>query len=281
MFKRQAVYDRLDQTLNRQEETKGENYLQAYDNYLSEEQRKEVDAEVEMLVAPYSKINATDAAVYVSPRLYRQMMHATGNWGPVQDAAFAYLEQGQDALSDPKDFGKALADLMRPLKMVYFGTTLDTELAISTPVFDKMAVFPLFKAICTGDNKALYDRMHDEKLGRVDMYCFESAVKVGGHEKHKTYKTEKSTNAAGETVETRVLDTDSLFKKSTSRVVDNGTIEKMSLTDECITTSIQDLKNIRLQLNTEMHAHETRGLGTQFAKQAIVNVGSEEMYQVR
>ena len=71
--------------------------------------------------------------------------------------------------------------------MVYFGDHRDSQLNLNIPVFDKMAMFPMFKVLAKGDNRLLYERMNNEELGTIDMLTFESAVKVGGRQKYQTY----------------------------------------------------------------------------------------------
>nr|DAH51611.1 MAG TPA: hypothetical protein [Caudoviricetes sp.] len=71
--------------------------------------------------------------------------------------------------------------------MVYFGNHELSKLGLNVPVFDKMAIFPMFRVTSKADNYKLYQRMNDEKLGTIDMLTFESAVKVGGRKKYKPY----------------------------------------------------------------------------------------------
>jgi hypothetical protein len=48
---------------------------------------------------------------------------------------------------------------------------------VQVPYYNKMALFPLFKCICTGNMAKIFDKMKSEN---VDMLCIKSAVKVGG-----------------------------------------------------------------------------------------------------
>ena len=46
---------------------------------------------------------------------------------------------------------------------MFFGERDIVDLKRSVPIFDKMAMFPVFPIFATGDMKAVYDRMVDEK----------------------------------------------------------------------------------------------------------------------
>jgi hypothetical protein len=91
-------------------------------------------------------------------------------------------------------YAKALRASIKPLKMMYFGDHFDEVSDINVPVFDKMALFPMFKILANADNKYLYDRMNNEQLGTIDMLKFESSTKVGSTmDKLKVYKDNRNT----------------------------------------------------------------------------------------
>lgn len=54
------------------------------------------------------------------------------------------------------------------------------------PIFNKMAIFPLFKVLATGDLRVLYDRMNDVN-NPIDMFTTKSAVKVGNIKEYDFY----------------------------------------------------------------------------------------------
>ncbi|UVX70355.1 MAG: hypothetical protein [Bacteriophage sp.] len=117
-----------------------------------------------------------------------RIMKALGNWSDEIEEAYRIME-GEDEswLNDPVKYAKTTSALINPLKMVYFGDHRDSQLNLNIPVFDKMAMFPMFKVLAKGDNRLLYERMNNEELGTIDMLTFESAVKVGGRQKYQTY----------------------------------------------------------------------------------------------
>ena len=112
-------------------------------------------------------------------------MKALGQWSDAIEEAYNIMEGDDESwMNDPVEYAKTSAALINPLKMVYFGDHKDDKLNLNIPVFDKMAIFPMFKVLAKADNRLLYDRMNNEELGVIDMLTFESAVKVGGRQKY-------------------------------------------------------------------------------------------------
>ena len=64
------------------------------------------------------------------------------------------------------------------MKYMAFGTRFNEVPGLGIPYFNKMALFPLFKSVATGDMKKLYDRM-TEPGNEIDMVLFDSSVKAG------------------------------------------------------------------------------------------------------
>ena len=246
----------------------------AFYNTLNEWQKKFVDKQVEDSVSPYTyardedgnidktkggNINQSDAAVYIRPAMYMRIMKALGKWSPEIEEAYRIME-GEDEswMNDPVEYAKTMAALAQPLKMVYFGDHRHLKTNLNVPIFDKMAMFPLFKAFARADNRLLYKRMNNEQLGTIDMLVFESAVKVGGSNKWKPYLD--STN---ETFNVEDLNKPSYHKSGKG-------------TDLPVYT--QDIRNLRLQLNTDPHAHTDRAFGTQAIKICLSNLVDSRTY---
>jgi hypothetical protein len=120
--------------------------------------------------------------------------------------------------------------------MVYFGNHNLTKLGLNVPVFDKMAIFPLFKVMAKADNYHLYQRMNNDELGTIDMLTFESAVKVGGRQKFVPYKDAENSR----------FNTEDLNKPSTSTVIGETNFEGLDTDNSKLPTYIQDLRNLRL-----------------------------------
>lgn len=205
------------------------------------------------------EINQSDAAVYIRPALYRKIMKALGNWSDAIEEAYNIME-GEDEswMNDPVLYAKTTAALINPLKMVYFGDHRNAKLNLNIPVFDKMAMFPMFKCLCKADNRHLYDRMNNEELGVIDMLTFESAVKVGGRKKYSAYNDP----------ENKSFNMEALNKPSYNKTNKEGDLPVF----------YQDISNLRLQLNTDPHEHKDRSFGTQAVKICLGNVLDDRSY---
>lgn len=211
-------------------------------------------------------INQADAAVYIRPAFYKRIMQALGEWSPEIEEAYNILESNQDVLGNPELYAKALKASIKPLKMMYFGDHFDEVSDINVPVFDKMALFPMFKILANADNKYLYDRMNNEQLGTIDMLKFESSTKVGStRDKLKVYKDNRNTQ----------LNIEAINSPSTTVINQDTVVERLN---GGLTTKVQDIKQLRLQLNTEPHEHTDRSFGTQAVKICIGNVVDDRHY---
>lgn len=211
-------------------------------------------------------INQANAAVYIRPAFYKRIMQALGEWSPEIEEAYNILESNQNVLGNPELYAKALRASIKPLKMMYFGDHFDEVSDINVPVFDKMALFPMFKILANADNKYLYDRMNNEQLGTIDMLKFESSTKVGStRDKLKVYKDNRNTQ----------LNIEAINSPSTTVINQDTVVERLN---GGLTTKVQDIKQLRLQLNTEPHEHTDRSFGTQAVKICIGNVVDDRHY---
>lgn len=194
-------------------------------------------------------INQADAAVYISPQMYKDIVEMLGEWSPEVSQAYDLMESDTDWLNDPKAYEEALQTLIKPLKMMYYGQSLVPELNIQVPIFDKMAMFPMFKVLATGDNKVLYERMtaSGEYASQkpIDMVAFGSAVKAGSRAPLSFYTDHTNTQI--------------------------NDLSKMSVFS-------QDFRFLRRQLVTDPHHAERQMLGTQVAKAAVSNLVLERIY---
>lgn len=242
---------------------------------IKKDARESIEKSVLRQIAAYGvnkqgegNINQADAAVYIRPDFYKRILKSLGEFSPEVEKAFDLMESDQDWLSDPVLYQQSLQTLIKPLKMVYFGNHDLSKLGLSVPVFDKMAIFPMFKVLCKADNSHLYQRMNNSELGNIDMLCFESAVKVGGRNKFQPYLD----------AENKQFNIEALNKPSTSTVIDGVVNEIPQVGNQNLQTYVQDMKNLRLQMNTDPHEHTDRSLGTQFAKTALSNLEKKRMY---
>lgn len=191
-------------------------------------------------VAGYGEgINVADAAVYVTPEFYARMMRSIGMWGPEIAEAYRILtepanETERNWESQAEAYTKVMKASYKPLKYMAFGRRIENGLSV--PYFNKMALFPLFESVATGDIRKLYERMTDTE-NPIDMVLFESAVKAGS-------------------------------KNPLSWKDKDGKVNDLSK----FTTYKQNMRYLRQQLATDPHTHEEQMAGTQMLKVALANL---------
>lgn len=226
-------------------------------------------------VAGYKKeINVADAAVYISPKMAENLLRMRGVWSYDIKRAFDILTNPETAdkwESDPNLYAQANKVVLNAMKYVAFGTRFDEIPGLGIPYFNKMALFPLFKSIATGDIRKLYDRM--TAPGReIDMVMFNSAVKAGSRNPVKPYRQAKDSEIElkdGQTILTAEL-TEQLSDDQAFRPNDY---------DKLVTYK-QPYKYIRQQLETNPHTHEEQMLGTQFMKVNLSNLRDDDVYGI-
>lgn len=219
-------------------------------------------------------INVADAAVYISPNMTRDLLRMRGVWSPEIKKAFEILTNEDTANlwdSDPKLYAEANKVILNAMKYMAFGTRFNEIPGLGIPYFNKMALFPLFKSIATGDIKALYDRMIDPSKP-VDMVLFDSAVKAGSRSPMKFYRVAKDSEIElrdGQTV---------LSAKVTDELINE---EGNTLNDfNNLVTYTQKFKYLRQQLETNPHTHEEQMAGTQFMKVNLSNLRMDDLYGI-
>lgn len=219
-------------------------------------------------------INVADAAVYISPNMTRDLLRMRGVWSSEIKKAFEILTNEDTANlwdSDPKLYAEANKVILNAMKYMAFGTRFNEIPGLGIPYFNKMALFPLFKSIATGDIKALYDRMVDPSKP-VDMVLFDSAVKAGSRSPMKFYRVAKDSEIElrdGQTV---------LSAKVTDELINE---EGNTLNDfNNLVTYTQKFKYLRQQLETNPHTHEEQMAGTQFMKVNLSNLRMDDLYGI-
>lgn len=143
----------------------------------------------------YGKVNQTDATVLISPEGYKQLVRRIDGWTPEVEKAFNILNNPDILTSDdPTLYQESLNTLIKPLKVMYFGGTFNDRLKREVPIFDKMALFPVFPVIATGDMKHVLDAMQKQN---IHMIAFDSAVKVGQDKNTNLYNEDGTLNIEG------------------------------------------------------------------------------------
>lgn len=191
----------------------------------------------------YSKgINVADAAVYISPKMYKKLMQAIGEFSPEIEDAFNILTDPNTSISafeKAELYQKLLKSSLKPLK--YMATAQRFENGLGVPYFNKMALFPVFDFVATGDMQKVYERM-TQPGNELDMIMFNSAVKAGS-------KNPQSPYVAGQMTDLNNL-----------------------------TTYKQSYRYIRQQLATDPHSHEEQLAGTQMLKVSMSNLELDGLY---
>lgn len=197
-------------------------------------------------------INQADAAVYVSPEMYKNILEMLGEYNEDVEEAFRIMESTEDWQASPELYAKTLKTLIKPLKTTYFAYQFDPVLMRNVPVFNKMAMFPLFKCLANNDLHAMYERMTAtgkyKGQKKIDQFAFESAVKVGIQGKF------------------------SYYTDSSNSVIND-------LTDLPVT--VQQYKYLRRQLTTDPHTHGEVALGTQVSTLGLSNINLSFEYGLR
>ena len=241
--------------------------------YPEEVKIAEQSAEVE--VRGYKEgINVADAAVYISPIMTRDLLRMRGEWSQEVKEAFDILineDTAEQWDSNPELYAKANKVILNAMKYMAFGTRFNEIPGLGIPYFNKMALFPLFKSVATGDIRALYDRMMDpDPNKRIDMVLFDSAVKAGSRAPMKAYRSAKDS-------EIELRDGQTVLSASLTDQLESG--EGNTLNDfNNLVTYTQKFKYLRQQLATDPHTHEETMAGTQFMKVNLSNIRMKDMY---
>lgn len=269
MYQSFTVYDQFMDVNNHAESFKP--YVQRFINAVNDT--------ANMSASPYSNITVSDAQVIIRPALYRKIRIGIGRWsfeedetGYSDEKAYQILEKDGSWMTDPEKAAIVSKLQLFPLKMSYFqndSTVLSSgknfENRINLPIYDKMAIFPMFKYMTRSSvGRALYDRMN-KSGNEIDMITFESAVKVGDNQNRFTpYKDLKNDPGKDFNFKDLSLDSDKHLDENNS-VVENKHSKTLAI-------SIQSLNGLRWQLNTDAHEAESRGIGSQMFKIAFSNI---------
>lgn len=254
-----------------------ESVFKAQMEKLSQKERDEIYSQAEAQANPYvdGNITVSDAQVMIRPDMYRKIRMMLGQWSvdPVKityknytgqtletyysdNEAFEILENDPEWMVDPEKAAKVSRLQLYPLKMTYFKNDpreIAPDYTIAHGLYNKMAIFPAFKYLMRSTTgKKLYDRMN-RKSDPLDMLTFESAVKVGlGADIYSP--TDKKANDLSKLNEQLEL--------KSACTLENDVENWAEDTENTLNVEVQDLRGIRMQLNTEAHTDEERTIGT-------------------
>lgn len=264
-------------------------YKKCFDS-LDEDVKNNIKSSVEQQTKPYYDITVSDAQVLIRPDMYRKIRMSLGQWSVIpikikyknysgqiletyysDNEAFEILENDPSWIVDPEKAAKVSRLQLFPLKMSYFKNdpkTLSSGNDLAYGVYNKMAIFPAFRYLMRSTTgKQIYDRMNRQE-DPLDMVTFESAVKVGlGDDIYSPYNKKTS-------------DISKLSDKlnyHSSIVLENDN-EKYFDGNETLNVEVQDIRGLRMQLNTEAHTDDERSIGTQMFKIMFSNLYDNEDY---
>ena len=253
-------------------------------NDLSQTQKDVIKAKLQLQTKPYKEINVCDAQVFIRPELYRKIRIGLGEWTFDPDES-GYSDEIAYQIIENDENGEWMQDIEKaemvkkfqayPLKMSYVHNNpkqLSKNTNINLNVLNKQAIFPIFKyQRSTSVGKALYDRMNKQG-NQLDMISFKSAVKVGSVQK-------SFVPAGGDTTENVLSKLNEKFNLNSNNSIDyNSDITRTSDDINTLPVEVQDLRYLRMQLNTHAHESEERAIGTQMFKLAFSNIEDTELY---
>ena len=252
--------------------------------------KRSIEKSAKQAVDPISDITVSDAQVCIRPAMYRMLRIELGEWtfdadddGYSDEIAYQTIEKDDSWMHDRSKQKLVSRFQLKPLKMTYFsnenrnmyGNNNDVNTTANVPVYNKMAIFPMFKYACTNKTGvSLYNRMN-KKNNEIDMLGFESAVKVGCNQ--QMYKPfAKGTDSLEDFQKVG----DGTFDDSTSTnfIDKNGNTQTNKASNNQIVTQIQYIDRLRLQLNTDAHEATERPAGTQFFKLCFSNIDDNIIY---
>lgn len=266
--------------------------------------KDEISYYLEKQIDPYKDINVADAQVIIRPDLYRRIRIQLGEWsiekdetGYSDEEAYNIIEgivvnedgtrtrsenPSIDWMKDPKLYRKVRKLQLYPLKMSYFQNDIQQvnmpyskngmqkvkSVSYAKPIYNKMAIFPLFAfQRSTEFGAKMYNRMNREG-DALDMVSFASAVKAGGSTNRKKSISDGNLGKFNDALN---LPSNNSIDYNTGQVTSNTGNNTLAVT-------VQDLDNIRLQLNTKAHDAHARAIGTQMFKIAFSNIIDDAFY---
>lgn len=284
LFKKQLIVDELERTGTLTPEEvekiyKDDDYSEEVFNTFDKDVQERINKSAKDQTAPYNDITVADAEVILRPAMYRRLRIAVGEWtfkpdatGYSDEIAYNIIEKDASWMSDPKKYAIVRKLQLKPLKMSFFSNNTimragSNKLVI--PVYDKMAMFPMFKYACGSTvGQQLYERMN-KPGNEIDMLGFNSAVKVGCNAgMYSPY--EEGTTQLG-TINDAI-------NNDSNNSIDYETGEIHSKSNEGLDVRVQSMNDLRLQLNTDAHEDTERKIGSQMAKICFSNVHFDYKY---
>ena len=132
----------------------------------------------EQKAAKFKKgIDVADGAAYMTDEMCENLLKMVGMWNSEVRKAFEILRGASPSrITEQQDaYNLVWTSVIGAQKYTAYG--FRHQRGVQVPYYNKMALFPLFKCICTGNMAKIFNKM---KTDRMDILCVKSAVKVGG-----------------------------------------------------------------------------------------------------
>lgn len=204
-------------------------------------------------------IDVNDGSAYISDTMAEMLLRMNGNYSSVIEEAFKILreEKVSTALEKQSAYQKIITEVIGSQKYTAFGRRTHAKTGIQVAYYNKMALFPLFKCICTGKTRNVFDKMNEQG---IDMLLVDSAVKVGSQgsrninwDSYRQSEDENDpVNHVGEDINAPLKP---IFEDSFEFI-----------------TYDQKFAYLRKQLNTDPTEDVSMNIGTQMTKIAMVNL---------
>lgn len=125
----------------------------------------------------YDGIDVADGGAYVTDEMAENMLKMVGAYDENVQKAFKILRDPSQVHSireKAEAYNTVWTSVIGTQKYTAYG--FRHQNGVQVPYYNKMALFPLFKCMCTGNMAKIYEKMKNEK---VDMLMINSAVKLG------------------------------------------------------------------------------------------------------
>ena len=138
------------------------------------------------------EIDVADGGAYMSPEMTKTLLRMCGKYDRKIRKAFKILQNPESVDNDIRKIAEAYAAVRTSVigaqKYTAYGFRTSSDGKLQIPYYNKMALFPVFKCIATGEFAKIYEQMEHQK---VDVLAIHSAVKVGG-QGQQTYSKDDS-----------------------------------------------------------------------------------------
>jgi hypothetical protein len=212
-------------------------------------------------------IDTVDGAAYMSDVMCENLLRMSGSWNSRVAKAFELLRRPNvsSITSVQEAYNLVWTTVIGAQKYTAYG--FRHQKGVQVPYYNKMALFPLFKCICTGKMANIYDKMKTEN---IDVLCMKGAVKAGG---------QGSQNL--DWANYRVDDDENNPENYINGVVENGKLKKSFITDFHFNRYEQKYAYLRKQFNTDPKESEELKMGTQMTKVALSAIMPGREYEIK